>query len=812
MIPEDFYPLTDSRSLTDASHTIFFALRTPTGDGHRFIPELYRRGVRRFVVENDYADGGSCPDAAFIRVESPLKALQQAAADRRRRFAGRVVGITGSRGKTMVKEWLSAALGADSNVCRSPRSYNSQIGVPLSVLRLSAANDLGVFEAGISTTGEMEALNGIISPDIAVITNISSDHDNGFASRLDKLREKLLLARGARVLVYPADDAMIASEAVAFAAATPGMQLAGWSLRGNQARVQASADVAGDHTLLTFSTDDGRHGAAELHFTAPWQIENAMTVLTVLLALGIDPGTAASRLAELHPVGTRLQVSAGVNNSQVIHDDYSCDLSSLALALDFMGRRVVEGQPVTVILSDLDPDGADEQLTYRRAADLLRMRHVGRLIGVGPAMLRNFDCMGLPGQCYPDTEALLSHITPTDFFNQLVLVKGSPDFSFQRVVNMLEAKTHETVLEVNLDAMVDNFNFYRSKLRPGTGICAMVKASGYGAGSLELAKTLQQHGAAYLAVAVGDEGEELRRAGITMPIIILNPMVLNYKQLFENRLEPEIFSFDSLEAILYEARRAGIKRYPVHIKLDTGMHRLGFREEDLPRLLAILDGQEQVEVRSVFSHLCTADCLDQDEYTLRQLDYFTRCSQLIVDHFHHKIIRHVLNTAGILRFPQYQFDMVRLGIGLYGIPVINDGSEVPLRPISTLRTVVVAVHRWEAGETVGYGRRGVLTRPSVIATIPIGYADGFNRHCSRGNWSVMVNGVPCPTMGNICMDNCMIDVTDAAAAGEVRPGDPVVIFGPENPVTAMADMLDTIPYECLTSVSPRVRRVYYRES
>ncbi|MDE5625586.1 MAG: alanine racemase, partial [Muribaculaceae bacterium] len=487
----------------------------------------------------------------------------------------------------------------------------------------------------------------------------------------------------------------------------------------------------------------------------------------------------------------------------------TCDLPSISIALDFTHRRLTSGRRLTVILSDIDSDGADLATIYREAGETLRLRGVSRLIGIGEEISRHFAETALPGSHYPSTEAFLQAVTPTDFSSELILIKGSPAFGFDKIVNHLEAKTHETVLEVNLDAMVDNFNFFRSKLKPATGIVAMVKASGYGAGSLELAKTLQAHGAAYLAVAVGDEGAELRKAGITMPIMVLNPMVLNYTQLFDNRLEPEIFSFESLDQIIFEARRAGVSGYPIHIKLDSGMHRLGFREEELPRLLQLLDSQTEVTVKSVFSHLATADCLDQDDYTRRQLDYYTRCADLIVNHFPHKVLRHVLNTAGILRFPQYQFDMVRLGIGLYGIPVLNNGTESPLRPISSLRSVVIALRRWEQTETVGYGRRGVLSRPSLIATVPIGYADGFNRHCGRGNWKVAVNGHLCPTVGNICMDTCMVDVTDVP---DVRTGDPVVIFGPENPATEMARVLDTIPYECLTSVSPRVRRVYFRES
>ncbi len=808
---EDFIPLTDSRSLSDANHTVFFALRTATGDGHRYIPELYRRGVRHFVIEESTTaiDLSAFPDAHFKKVASPQKTLQDYAAQKRRNFDGKVIAITGSRGKTMVKEWLCSLMSPEWHICRNPRSYNSQIGVPLSVWRLSSANNLGIFEAGISQAGEMATLEDIIKPTITLITNIGNAHDEGFSSREEKIREKLILASESQTLVYPADDSLLTTIALKL---YPDKYHLSWSLNKKtpQAPLQISiTQQPNNQTLLSYKYKNNESRQITLPFNASWQIENTISALAILLTTNYDDATIATRLENLHPIGTRMQVSAGVNDSLIIHDDYTCDISSLPIALDFATRRLTARRRLSVILSDIDSDGDDLSTTYRRIGELLRMRGVSRLIGIGEEISAHFAEIGIDGEAHPTTDAFLREVTPTNFNSELILVKGSHRFNFEKIVNHLEAKTHETILEVNLDAMVDNFNFFRSKLKPTTGLVAMVKASGYGAGSLELAKTLQAHGAAYLAVAVGDEGAELRRAGISMPIMVLNPMVLNYTQLFDNQLEPEIFSFESLNAIIFEARRAAITNYPIHIKLDTGMHRLGFREEELDQLLEQLDNQNEVKVKSVFSHLATADCLDQDKYTLSQLEYYSRCSEKIVNHFPYKVLRHVLNTAGILRFPQYQFDMARLGIGLYGIPILNNGSETQLRPISSLRSVIIALRKWEETETIGYGRNGVLARPSIIATVPVGYADGFNRYCGKGNWKVAINGHLCPTVGNICMDTCMVDVTDVP---DVRTGDPVVIFGPDNPVTNMADMLDTIPYECLTAVSPRVRRVYYRES
>lgn len=809
---ENLTPLTDSRSLTDPSGSLFFALRTATGDGHRFIPALYRNGVRNFVVEGTDTYPVDTlrefPGANFLRTPSPLATLQEMAAARRASFPITTIGITGSRGKTMVKEWLGELLAPDWKICRSPRSYNSQIGVPLSVWQLSPGDTLGIFEAGISRRGEMQALARIIAPTIAVITNIGNEHDEGFISRQEKIAEKLQLAAGASTIIYSADDPMLAAMAREF---YPAKRHLRWSFNpSTEAEIHlASQTMSHDSSSLSWETADGSSATTLLSFTSPWEIENVATVLSVMISLGYPAEEIARRISKLQPAATRLQVSAGINDSMIIHDDYTCDLPSLSIALDLACRRLPGRNRITAIISDIDPGNETLEETYMKAGQLFRRWNVTRVFGIGPEISRYFALIDIPGETYPDTESFIREANPVVFNHEMILVKGAPEYGFDRIVSRLEAKTHETLLEVNLDAMISNYRFYRSHLRPTTGIVAMVKASGYGAGARELALTLQSQGAAYLAVAVGDEGAELRRAGVTMPIMVLNPMVLNYTQLFDNRLEPEIFSFESLDAIIREARRAGITGYPIHIKIDSGMHRLGFREEDIPRLLEKLDSQLEVKAMSVFSHLATADCLDQDDYTLGQLEYFSRCSEKIVSHFPYKVLRHILNTAGILRFPQYQFDMVRLGIGLYGIPVINDGSEEPLRPISSLRSVIIALHDWDSTETIGYGRRGELHRPSRVATVPIGYADGFNRHCGRGNWKVEINGHLCPTLGNICMDLCMVDVTDVEG---VSIGDPVVIFGPKNPVTEMAELLDTIPYECLTSVSPRVRRVYYRES
>lgn len=472
-----------------------------------------------------------------------------------------------------------------------------------------------------------------------------------------------------------------------------------------------------------------------------------------------------------------------------------------------MRRRSSSERSRTLILSDVMHETLPPSKLYQTVAETVRLRGIDRLIGIGSEFMRNSRYFGPADLFFPDTTAFLTSMSTGDFDNELIMIKGSPSFHFERIVDMLESRQHETVLEVNLDAVVHNFNLYRSMVRPTTGIVCMVKASGYGAGSYELAKTLQSQGAAYLAVAVLDEGVDLRRAGITMPIMVLNPKVVNYRTLFAYNLEPEIFSIDILQELIREGEKYGITDYPVHIKLDTGMHRLGFLERDIPALVDILKRQKVVRPASVFSHLAVADEPLQDDYTRMQFEIFDRCADMLQAAFNHRIMRHILNSTGISRFPEHQYDLVRLGICLYGIPTLTDGSQSALRPVSSLSTTVISIKDWPAGTTIGYGRKGVLHRPSRVATIPVGYADGINRHLGNGNMNVLVNGCVCPTVGNICMDACMIDVTDAPCA----VGDRVEIFGDRMPVADIAKTLDTIPYEILTSVSSRVKRIYYRE-
>ena len=796
--------LTDSRSLVYPESSLFFAIRTQSNDGHRYIGQLYEKRVRNFVVE-EIPQGNFDEHVNFIVVPNTTEALQKLSKHHRRLFDIPVVGITGSRGKTVVKEWLYQLLRSDYKIARSPRSYNSQIGVPLSIWDIDDNTDIAIIEAGISKIDEMATLADIIEPTVSVITNIGDEHEDGFNSIDEKCVEKLRLSRNSDFVVYNADNYTIANGLIDL---SYGTQEIGWS------KVQSDAPL--------FISSIMQHGkTTDIHYsylfyvdtiTVPFinanDIENVITCLATLCALKI-PVTAQikSRFANLAPTGSRIDVIEGVNNCMVVHDTYTSDYLSLLPSIDFMMRRATYNLATTIILSDVLNENIPEEVVYKNIADIIRLRHINRIIGVGEKISSNASQFPVGSRFFETTEEFLEAMSPSDFSNELILLKGAPQFGFERIYEMLEAKQHESVLEVNLDALTYNFNFYRSHLKPTTKIACMLKASGYGAGSLELAKTLQAQGASYIAVAAHDEGVDLRNAGITMPIMVLNPKVVNYRTLFEYRLEPEIFSFEILNEIIREAEKFGVNNYPIHIKLDTGMHRLGFVYEELPQLIEILKSQSFVKPVSAFSHLATADDFSQTDYSQAQLEYFDKCTDFLLGSFDFPIMRHILNTDGILRFPEHQYEMVRLGIGLYGVPTLGAGFDDKLKPVSLLKSVIIQIRDWEAGTTIGYGRRGILTRKSRIATIPLGYADGFNRHLGCGVGQVFVNGVRVPTIGNICMDIFMADETDV----DCKVGDKIEIFGENITVTEVAEKLGTIPYEVLTSVSSRIKRIYYRE-
>ncbi len=780
--------LTDSRSLCFPEETLFFALKSPRNDGHRYIDDLYRRGVRNFVVEPRFASGGSVvkgetaesryPDANLLVVPSPLAALQRLAERHRDEFDIPIVGITGSNGKTMVKEWLYQILSPDFMVTRSPKSYNSQIGVPLSVWLLDEQTQVGLFEAGISQSGEMEALRDIIQPTIGVMTSLGAAHQENFRSMEEKCMEKLTLFKDAKVIVYNADDDLV-SRCIR-RSGFKGKKI-GWRR-------------------------DEMAGRYQLPFYDEASLQCSCACAAVAQYLGVSDEQLAERMARLEPVAMRLEVKEGQRGCTLINDSYNSDINSLDIALDFMQRRLSTNGQTTLILSDIYQSGLTDEVLYREVNDLCVKRNVGRLIGIGPRISASSSLFTVhSAQFFATTDDFLASPLLRQLHDEVVLVKGARVFGFDRITERLEQKVHETILEVNLDAVVSNLNYYRSFLKPETKLVCMVKADAYGAGAVEVAKTLQDHRVDYLAVAVADEGVMLRRNGITQNIMIMNPEMTAFKTMFDYDLEPEVYSFRLMDALIHAAEQQGITGWPVHIKLDTGMHRLGFDpERDIDEVIRRLKQQNAIIPRSVFSHFVGSDSDDFDRFSALQFERFDKASRRLQAAFQHKILRHMDNSAAIEHFPERQMDMCRLGLGLYGVDPRDNRM---LSTVSTLKTTILQLRRVPKDETVGYSRKGVLTRDSLIAAIPIGYADGLNRHLGRGAGYCLVNGHKAPYVGNICMDVAMIDVTDVP---DVQEGDKVEIFGEHLPVTVLSDILQTIPYEVLTSVSGRVKKVYYQ--
>ena len=792
--------LTDSRSLCFPEQTLFFALRSKRNDGHKFIDELYRRGVRSFVVEQEPADYQTVyPDANFLKVPSPLAALQRLAERHRDEFDIPVVGITGSNGKTWVKEWLHQILMPTMKVTRSPKSYNSQIGVPLSVWLLNEQTQVALFEAGISEPGEMLALHDIIQPTIGVLTSLGSAHQENFRNMDEKCMEKLQLFRDTEVIIYPSDDDTV-SRCVR-RSQYQGERI-GWSRYSEKAPMYVKTE--GRKVSYIYK---GVEGSYEIPFIDEASIENSITCAIVALYLGMSPEDLAERMAKLEPIAMRLEVKDGQRGLTLINDSYNSDVNSLDIALDFMNRRPdQEGKCKTLILSDIYQSGETPSELYREVSDLLRKRGIDRFVGIGPEIMAQAAQFTV-GQkwFFANVDEFLQSSVFRNMHDEIVLLKGARPFGFEHISELLEQKVHETILEVDLNAVVENLNHYRSFMKPETKIVCMIKADAYGAGAVEIAKTLQDHRVDYLAVAVADEGVTLRKAGITQNIIVMNPEMSSFKTLFDYDLEPEVYSFRLMDALIQAARKEGITGWPVHLKLDTGMHRLGFDpRHDIDQLIDRLKHQTAIIPRSVFSHFVGSDSDDFDNFSAHQFELFNEGSKKIQAAFSHKILRHMDNSAGIEHFPERQMDMCRLGIGLYGVDPRTNGI---LSTVSTLKTTILQLRHVPKEETVGYSRKGKLERDSVIAAIPIGYADGLNRKLGNRHCYCLVNGQKAEYVGNICMDVALIDVTDIPC----QEGDSVEIFGKNLPVTVLSDVLETIPYEVLTSVSNRVKRIYYQD-
>ena len=798
--------LTDSRSLCFPEETLFFAIRTQRNDGHNYIPELYRRGVRNFVVEQVPSGAGNeLAEANFLKVTSTLAALQRLAERHRDEFDIPVVGITGSNGKTMVKEWLYQLLSPQMVVTRSPKSYNSQIGVPLSVWLLEKNTDIALFEAGISQTGEMQALRDIIQPSIGILTSIGQAHQENFRTMDEKCQEKLLLFHDAKTVIYNSDDEIVSRS---MRRSGFGGKKIAWSKEDPQATLYIKEVETKDNiTRVAYVFNQTTEGTYHLPFIDEASVECSLACAATALHLGIDPETLDIRMSQLEPVAMRLEVKEGQHGCTLINDSYNSDLSSLDIALDFMSRRPDHnGRKRTLILSDIQQSGQKPDKLYSIVSELAEKRGVDKFIGIGSVIAEHKDKISITEKhFFADVPTFISSETFHALSDEVILLKGARQFGFDHITELLEQKVHETILEVNLNAVVANLNHYRSFMRPETKIICMVKADAYGAGAVEVATTLPDHRVDYLAVAVADEGVTLRKNGITSNIIIMNPEMTAFKTMFDYDLEPEVYSFRIMDALITAAEKEGITSFPVHIKLDTGMHRLGFDpEHDIDEVIERLHHQNAIIPRSVFSHFVGSDSNDFDRFSAHQFELFDKASTKLQEAFDHKILRHICNSAGIEHFPERQLDACRLGLGLYGI---DSRDNHILNTVSTLKTTILQLRHVPKEETVGYSRKGILTRDSVIAAIPIGYADGLNRHLGRGHAYCLVGGKKAPYVGNICMDVAMIDVTDI----DCKEGDTVEIFGEHLPVTVLSDILDTIPYEVLTGISNRVKKVYFQD-
>lgn len=798
--------LIDSRQLINADNTVFFALITKRNDGHKYIDELYNKGVKAFVVSVKSANYENYTGASFILVKDTLAALQQLCSYHRKQFNIPVIGITGSNGKTIVKEWLYQLMCEDKNIVRNPKSYNSQIGVPLSVWQMSEENELGIFEAGISEPDEMEKLQSIINPQIGIFTNIGEAHNENFININQKVGEKLKLFKKSDTIIYCSDYFEI-QEKIYQSDVFSDKKLFSWSKTENSNLRIIQIEKKSKYTYI-YGIYNNKKINIEIPFYDDASIENAIICWATMLCLGYEDEIIIRRFRNLLAVAMRLELKEGINNCTLINDSYNSDLNSLKIAIDFLNQQN-QHKSKTIILSDILQTGKTDDELYSEVSDLLENKGINRIIGIGNSIINQQNKFKIEKDFYKTTQDFIHNIDKHNFINESILIKGARIYGFESISNALQQKVHDTVLEINLNSLVHNLNHYKSLLKKDTKIMAMVKAFSYGSGSFEIANVLQYHNIDYLAVAYADEGVELRKAGITVPIMVMNPEGQSFDSIMNYNLEPEIYSFRILNTFITaikERYNLSEQKFPVHIKIDTGMHRLGFEENQIDELINQIQNSNCFKIQSVFSHLVGSDDPDLDYYTNFQIDTFNRIYQKFEESFDYKILKHILNSSGISRFTEYQFNMVRLGIGLYGIGA-NSQEQEQLQNVSTLKTIISQIKYIKEGETIGYSRKWKVEQDLKIATIPIGYADGLSRMLSNGKGRVYINGKMANIIGNICMDMCMIDITDIQA----NEGEEVIIFGKQYTLNQIANDMQTIPYEVLTSVSRRVKRIYYHE-
>ncbi|HEU5289165.1 MAG TPA: bifunctional UDP-N-acetylmuramoyl-tripeptide:D-alanyl-D-alanine ligase/alanine racemase [Cyclobacteriaceae bacterium] len=782
--------ITDSRKAIPQDGSVFFAINGEHHDGHQYIQTLYNAGVRQFVVEKDFPVS-KYADANFLKVKSAVQALQKIAAYHRSQFSLPVIAITGSNGKTIIKEWLYQLLSKEYTIVKNPGSYNSQIGVPLSVWQIQTHHTLGIFEAGISKPGEMEKLEGIIKPGIGIFTNIGTAHDENFSDVENKIHEKLKLFQHAEQLICCADHLTLNK-----ILKQSGIPLLTWGF-SEQADIRISKGL--NNYVVTWN---GKTLKVEFPFSDQASIENAFHCIALMLQLGIKGSAIQERIHALRSVPMRLELKEGINQSQVIDDTYNNDLAGLQISLDFLNHQSQKTSK-TLILSDILQSGLEEGELTDRIAQLVNNSGLKRFIGIGPALSKHAKKIRVPAEFFLSADEFLKSQSSNSFQQEVILVKGARIFQFEKIVSHLQRRVHGTIMEVNLSALVYNLNFFKSKLKAETKVMVMVKAFAYGSGSVEVANVLQYNKIDYLGVAYADEGVDLRRNNITLPIMVMNPSEDGFHSMLNFNLEPEIYGFKILNE--FTSFLQG-RRWKIHVKIDTGMHRLGFEEGDIGKLVKVLSENKNLEIASIFTHLAGSDEVEHDDFSKRQAENFLKSAGKITEVVGYKPILHALNTPGMLRFPEYQFGMVRLGIGLYGVDPTNNNHNV--RPVTTLKTIISQIREVKAGESVGYSRKGKAIKTMKVATIAVGYADGYSRAFSGGVGEVIVNGKRAKVVGNVCMDMTMIDITDIDA----KEGDEVILFGEELPIGELANKINTIPYEILTNTSERVKRVFVAES
>lgn len=805
----------DSRKISEPEASLFIAIKAQRRDGHSFIDEVYEKGVRNFLVDRNI-DTGKYNGANFIKVADTQVALQQFSAAYRKQFDIPVIGITGSNGKTVVKEWLYQLLGESYKTIRNPKSYNSQIGVPLSVWLIEKEHELGVFEAGISQPDEMSKLERIIQPSIGIFTNIGEAHSEGFLNIRQKINEKLALFRHAKQLIYCKDYPELNESIVQYVNNIKGpddeglIKLFAWSHKNDaDLRITGTITETGKTTIEAIHQDTSV--SITIPFTDPASIENAIHCWCVMLLMGIPHNITQERMQTLQPVSMRLELRHGINDCTIINDSYNSDLTSLLIALDYLDQQK-QHHNHTVILSDILQAAKPDAEMYEEVAELVSRRNIQRFIGIGPALYKHKSTFRqykkIRSIFFKTTEDFLKKFHHLTFEKEAVLLKGARIYKFEKIGGLLEQQVHQTVLSINLSSVTHNLNVFRTKLKPGVKVMAMVKAFSYGSGSYEIAHLLQFSGVDYLSVAYTDEGIALRKAGITMPIMVMSPDAISFDRMIAWKLEPEIYNIRSLELFTTIAKTLQVKNYPIHIKLDTGMHRLGFMPSELEALMEHCDNNPHVQIASIFSHLAASEDPALDGFTGHQKEQFEQMSHALLTKLSYKPLRHICNSAAIARHPDMHYEMVRLGLGLYGI----DGSKIlqkDLRQISTLKTTIAQIKIIPAGETVGYGRKGHVEKETKIATISIGYADGYPRALGNGIAHVLIHDKPAKLVGVVCMDMCMVDITDIP---EAKEGDDVIVFSPQLPLIKLAEWAGTIPYEMMTGISQRVKRVYENET